>query len=242
MVKLNLHYVNEPLLKFGNWVKIEFDRDPEADVINHLAQNYPKALLLAQNKKFQKIEIEFPSNWSLLPQKLQKLAFSPALKSYLLKSPFTAFDLSSPNLISAAPKFDDLIPLLQEQADYHFQLYPEYYKSGTGIDWNYYRRYLDFDLKEPSSLFLTYRDSNRQPLGFIFGGLSGTRVNIWELIVTQAYRSHGIGRQLLSQFIYLCSQKPVSEIEVETGWNHPATNFYLQSGFTLQTSTWYQNL
>jgi len=243
MVKFNLHYINEPLLKFGNWVKIEFDGDSESDIIDHLAQKYPEALLLAQNEKLPKIEIEFPSNWTKLPQQLQKIGFLPALKNYLLTSPFTAPNLSSPDLVSAIPKFDDLIPLLHEQAEYHSELYPNYYKSVNDIDWNYYRQYLDFDLQQPTSLFLTYLNSDHQPTGFIFGGQTDSRMTIWEMIVTAPSRSQGIGRQLLQQFINLCSQKPsIADIDVETGWNQLAANLYLHSGFLPHTDTWYQNL
>jgi len=244
MVKFNLHYINEPLLKFGNWVKIEFEKDSETDVISHLTQNYPEALRLAQNEKLSKIEIEFPSDWIRLPNELQKLDFLPALKSYLLPSSnFSTSAISSPNIKSTIPKFDDLIPLLREQANYHSQLYPNYYKTPTDIDWDYYRQYLDFDLQDSKSLFLTYLGPDRQPIGFIFGGQSGSRVVIWEMIVSQNFRSQGIGRQLLQQFIHLCSQKPsIADIEVETGWNQLASGLYLKSGFVPHTDTWYQNI
>jgi len=243
MIKFNLHYINEPLLKIGNWVKIEFDQDSEADVISHLPQAYPQTLLLAQNEKTHKIEIEIPSDWTKLPETLQKLNFFPILNSYLLQTPFTVTNTSSPNIISDIPKFDDLVPLLREQADYHSQLYPNYYKPVSDIDWDYYRQYLDFDLHDPNSLFLTHLDDDHQPIGFIFGGQTGSRMTIWEMIVAEKSRSRGIGRQLLRQFIYLCSQKPsVADIEVETGWNQLAANLYLHSGFLPHTDTWYQNL
>jgi GNAT superfamily N-acetyltransferase len=243
MVKFNLHYVNEPLLKVGNWVKIEFGRDSEADVISQIQQKYPEALLLAQNEKLPKIEIEFPSDWTRLPNVLQKLNFLPAIKSYLLTAPFSIPPSTSPDIISQTPKFDDLVPLLREQADYHSQLYPNYYKAVTDIDWEYYRKYLNFDLQQSSSIFLTYQNPDHQPVGFIFGGQSGSRVVIWEMIVSQTFRSQGIGRQLLQQFIYLCFQKPtIKDIEVETGWNQLAAGLYLKSGFFPHTDTWYQNL
>jgi len=245
MIKLNPHYINEPLLKIGNWVKIEFEDDTETDIISHISEAYPQALLLAQNEKLNKIEIELPAAWTRLPQQLQKMGFTPALNSYLLKSPFLQSALQTPPDQSALqiPKFEDLAPLLREQAGYHSELYPNYYKSVVDIDWDYYRQYLEFDLHDPNSLFLTYLDDNHQPIGFIFGGQAGSRMVIWEMIVTQTRRSQGIGRQLLSQFIYLCSQKPsIVDIEVETGWNQLAANLYLHSGFTPYNSTWYQNL
>ena len=185
MVKFNLHYVNEPLLKFGNWVKIEFDQDSEADIIAHLIKNYPEALRLAQTEKLHKIEIEFPSDWTRLPNNLQSLGFLPALKSFLLDSDhFTPPSPPSPNLSSAAPLYDDLIPVLQEQAFYHSELYPNYYRGTADIDCEYYRQYLEFDLKQPTSLFQTYLGIDHQPIGFIIGGQTGPRVNLWELIVT----------------------------------------------------------
>ena len=244
MVKFNLHYINEPLLKFGNWVKIEFDDNSEADVVSQLNHNYPEALRLAQKEKINKIEIEFPSSWNRLPNDLQKLGFLPALKSYLLSSSlFSPPPPPSPNLISDIPKFNDLLPILQEQSYYHSQLYPDYYKSTADIDWTYYRQYLEFDLRQSSSIFQTYLNTDHQPAGFIFGGLVGNRVNLWELIVTTASRSHGIGGQLLTQFIGQCQKRrQVEDIEVETGWNQPAANFYLKYGFVPYHDTWYQNI
>jgi GNAT superfamily N-acetyltransferase len=244
MVKFNLHLVNEPLLKFGNWVKIEFDKDSENDVVTHLTKNFPEALRLAQTENLHKVEIEFPSDWTRLPNNLQRLGFLPALKSYLLPSDrFVTPSAPSVNLSSATPEFDNLLPILQEQSFYHSQLYPEYYKSTADIDWEYYRQYLEFDLKQPTSLFQTFLNTDHQPIGFIIGGQIGPRVILWELIVTTNSRSQGIGKQLLAQFVGQCSQKPsVTDIEVETGWNQPAINFYLKFGFTPHTDTWYQNI
>lgn len=241
--KVYPHYVIEPPMKFGNWVKIEFGNDSEADIISHLPEVYPQALLLAQNEKLHKIEIEFPHHWTSLPESLQKLNFFPSLNSFLLKSPFATTPSASSNLIPTIPKFDDLVPLLRQQADYHALLYPNYFKSSTEIDWDYYRQYLEVDFKDSHTIYLTYLDDNHQPIGFIYGGANKTRITIWEMVVDENHRSQGIGRQLLSQFIYLCFQKPaIVDIEVETGWNQLAANLYLKFGFTPFNCTWYQNL
>jgi ribosomal protein S18 acetylase RimI-like enzyme len=236
------HYINEPAMKFGNWVKIEFDQDSEADVIGHLPEIYPQALLLAQNQNLHKIEIEFPSLWTDLPQQLQKLNFLPALSSFLLRPVPATVIPPSPNISTENPTVDALIPLLNQQADYHSQLYPQYYKPSTDIDWEYYRQYLEFDFKSPDTIPLSYLDSDHQIIGFLYGGLTDSQMTIWETIVDAKHRSQGIGRQLLSQFIFLCAQRSITDIKVETGWNQLASGLYLKSGFTHHTDTWYQNL
>ena len=53
LTKVYPHYLIEPPMKVGNWVKIEFENESETDVISHLSATYPQALLLAQNENLQ---------------------------------------------------------------------------------------------------------------------------------------------------------------------------------------------
>jgi ribosomal protein S18 acetylase RimI-like enzyme len=134
-----------------------------------------------------------------------------------------------------------ILPLLHQQADYHHQLYPDYYQNVPDIDWSRYRQNTRRDITNAKNIHHFFRQ-NSHVSGLILGGIKYDRAYIWELVVDQSLRGQGVGTQLILRFIKSAQSRRAETIIVETGHNQPAIHLYQRLGFAPHQHIWFQNL
>lgn len=244
MIKIKSQKANEPYLIHDSRIKIEIPLDSkEIETINLLPSIYTQASEKLLSSDFKKIEVEFCTKWHAFARALYDYGFHRCLTRWelnLKKNPITpnlTLDIST----TKKPDFKDLILLLHQQADYHNNLYPNYFKSSHNINWTDYQKFYQKNLDNPpDTICLTYIVKDKV-VGLLMGDINKKSANIWELIVDQNFRHGGIGSKLTSHFIEICQNKKINQIEVETGWNQVASRFYKKLHFTPITQTWYKN-
>ena len=126
--------------------------------------------------------------------------------------------------------FLELKPLLLQQAGYHSNNYPDYYKTPNVFDFDEYQKITTQDLNSPAAhnLFL-FKDN--KVIGAILGEISNYNVNMYEFIVDESLRGMGIGTQLLQQYLFISKQLGLQTATLETWWNQPSRKMYEKFGF-----------
>lgn len=239
MVKITPEIYDDPCMQVGSWVYIDCRHLPEPKIISSFDNYLSQARKVLLRHRLKMIMIAFDPDLQTLPGLLSQNGFSPILKTWRLKIKTLSQPLNS-SLSLKTPTFSAISPLLAEQADYHHQLYPNYYKSWSDINLADYEKYITAETAKKNSITLTYL-KDRKPIGFLWGGISRSCHSfIWELIVDQDHRHHGIGQALVNNFIQICQNRHVDTIEAETGYNQPAGNFYQKLGFRPAAQNWYQ--
>ncbi|MFA4826724.1 MAG: GNAT family N-acetyltransferase [Candidatus Shapirobacteria bacterium] len=241
MIKIIPENYHDPCMQAGSWIYVDCCHLPENQIISSLDKYLSSAHQLLAEQNLKMTLLDFDYTYQALPPILTQKGFQPILHTWQLnlknRPSYPVTVPLSPDL----PAFQTISSLLSQQADYHHQLYPDFYKSWTEINQSEYASYLASETAKPDSFALTCFDENKTPLGFIWGCINQShQAFIWELIVDQQHRGRGLGHALINGFIQLCQNHQVDTLEVETGHTQPANNFYQKIGFLPVAQTWYQ--
>ncbi len=238
----DLFLVNREFLSL-NLKNLSGDQIEQLQQKTNQQQLNQELLQICQTHKIQQIEIISLPQSDIASCILDKLIHKIGLVElqYSLSSPQPLTEPKNYLIKTAYPPFSYLLASLEDQADYHHNIAPDYYLGKETINWLLAEQeYYDI-CRDPNAFLLTIWDQLKL-VGLISGEIIGEQAKIYEVIVTKEYRQQKLGTYLLTSCFNYLQQKNVKEIILETWWSIPALPWYLKMGFEITGKNIYFSL
>lgn len=141
------------------------------------------------------------------------------------------------NIRKAAPQdLPHAHQLIQELADYEnapeevILTLEQFIADGTSTPPSYYLQVAE----------ITHEDGRTQIIGMalfylIYSTWKGKVIYLEDLVVTEQYRRHGVGQQLIEAVLDIARSMQVNQVRWHVlDWNEPAINFYKKMGVKME--------
>lgn len=225
--------LNDPCLVSTRWLQVDVSSNGTEIVdeikIDHFLQTIQN---LARQNNVSSITVSVPIAWNTFSKGMQRENWQQSLIQLARspqKNPHILQPTSSLHISTEVPNIESVIPLLIEQADYHSDRYPSYYRKPVDIDMSDYTQTLVSDLSDSNGLFVCAYDENNL-VGYLQAARTESSIHVYELIVSKMSRGSGIGTQLLAAFLQLPEVQD-HLILLETWHDQPARSLYEKFGF-----------
>lgn len=230
--------LHDPCLQATRWLQVHVPKD-NAEITSPLdLETFLQTIKNeAQKRQVTALTLSVPVEWQIFQNLLMQNGWKKSLIELSLGNETKQATIethidSTIQISTKAPKLHSLMPLLMEQAKYHSEHYPEYYRSPNTIDIRTYEHTLNEDFLNPSTLFVCAYKAETL-VGYLQAEIAEKNVHIFELIVSAECRSEGIGSQILTAFLHL-PQVQGTTVVLETWFDQRSRSFYEGFGFTAE--------
>jgi GNAT superfamily N-acetyltransferase len=232
--------VDDYCLRDNRWLELDW----RLNSLTKLKQELDQAIIFAKKKSLAKIEIVLPAKAEEFSDFLVNKYFKPALSELKINLeettdlPWTIADLSFVTKIDNKQLVKEL---LVEQANFHYQSLPDYYRSPLEINWFFYLKQVCGDAQKENGLIVLAKDQE-QAIALVLGEHLAKTAFIWEVIVSQKKRNFHLGTLLLKRYLQKLKTQGVSRVYLETISQSYAKKWYEHQGFKTISQSWFCRL
>lgn len=242
---MQTHYrtniLNDSCLLHSKWLQVFITKSNlQMTACSELDALLNELIKEAHAKQVSSITISIPVGWSDFSKLLLQNKWQKSLTDFSLINTKRQTSTELPKdlqIATTAPELYALMPLLMEQAKYHSELFPNYYRSPSEIDLRAYEQTLLEDFLNPSAVFACAYTA-KTLVGYLQAENTKDSIHVFELIISVQHRGSGIGSQLLSSFLNL-PEVQGKTVVLETWFNQRARAFYESVGFTAKNQEFF---
>lgn len=224
------------------WLQVEIlPEKTEQEILASLKKILFISSLRLKQSQVHQISFIFPRNWHTLAQKLSRLGWEKSLTTFELQlnNDTQSDNIPTHHLSNSVKDSSKIVKLLEEQAHYHAEHYPQYYQDDQKIPWNKYLEETTYDLKNSQALSVFWKE-NGTIVGMILGEIINKKAYMYDFIVLESQRGKGIGEKLLLGFAHKSQQKNATSIVTETWWDQPSTRLYQRLGYVAVSQEYFK--
>ena len=232
--------VDDYCLRDNRWLELDW----RLKSLEELERELDKAIAFAKKKALAKIEIILPAEAKEFSKFLLNKNFKPALtelKFNLEDISTLSWTMTDFTFVTEIDNKKLVKDLLLEQANFHYQSLPDYYRSPPEISWFFYLKQVYKDAQKDNGLIFLAKE-REQAIALVLGEYLAKTAFIWEIIVSQEKRDFHLGTLLLNQYLQKLKTLGVTRVYLETISQSYAKNWYEHQGFTAISQSWFCRL